>query len=63
MLSHWPELQKLESETFLNIIVGDSPLSDFDLFVAKWKSLGGDAITQEVAQIVNSRDLNKPGFE
>ncbi|MNH95615.1 Lipoprotein LipO precursor [compost metagenome] len=58
MRSHWPELQKLESETFLNIIVGDSPLSDFDLFAAKWKSLGGDAITQEVAQIVRSRDAD-----
>lgn len=52
MKSKWTELQNLESETFLNIIVGDSPLSDFDVFVAKWKSLGGDEITKEVAETV-----------
>lgn len=52
MKSKWTELQNLESETFLNIIVGDSPLSDFDVFVAKWKSLGGEAITKEVAETV-----------
>ncbi|MEK3983787.1 hypothetical protein CA600_11030 [Paenibacillus sp. VTT E-133280] len=52
MKSKWTELQNLESETFLNIIVGDSPLSDFDVFVEKWKSLGGEAITKEVAETV-----------
>lgn len=63
MRSNWPELQKLERETFLNIIVGDSPLSDFDLFAAKWRSLGGDAITQEVAKVVSIRDEDKQGGE
>jgi putative aldouronate transport system substrate-binding protein len=52
MKSKWTELQNLESETFLNIIVGDSPLSDFDVFVEKWKSLGGEEITKEVAETV-----------
>jgi putative aldouronate transport system substrate-binding protein len=52
MKSKWTELQNLGSETFLNIIVGDSPLSDFDVFVEKWKSLGGEAITKEVAETV-----------
>lgn len=52
MKSKWAELQNLESETFLNIIVGDSPLSDFDVFVEKWKSLGGEEITKEVAETV-----------
>lgn len=55
MEKKWPELQKLEIETFLNIIVGDSPLSDFDVFVAKWKSLGGDEITKEVTESVNRK--------
>ncbi|WP_379150751.1 extracellular solute-binding protein [Paenibacillus sp. sgz5001063] len=59
MRTKWPELQKLESETFLNIIVGDSPLSDFDLFVAKWKRMGGEVITQEVTQILNSSNMNR----
>ncbi|OKP82400.1 hypothetical protein A3842_10265 [Paenibacillus sp. P3E] len=54
MRSKWPELQKLESETFLNIIVGDSPLSDFDLFVAKWKRMGGEDITQEVTKLAGT---------
>ncbi|MEK5255686.1 extracellular solute-binding protein [Paenibacillus sp. FSL F4-0125] len=52
MKSKWAELQNLESETFLNIIVGDSPLSDFDVFVEKWKSLGGEEITKEVTETV-----------
>lgn len=59
MKRNWTELRTLESETFLNIIVGDSPLSDFDLFVAKWKSMGGDIITREVTQIVDSKYSNK----
>lgn len=55
MKTKWPELQNLENETFLNIIVGDSPLSDFDVFVAKWKSMGGEEITEEVAEIVKQK--------
>ncbi|ULO09431.1 extracellular solute-binding protein [Paenibacillus sp. 19GGS1-52] len=55
MQSKWPALQKLESETFLNIIVGDAPLSEFDAFVAKWRSLGGDKITQEVTVLVDRK--------
>lgn len=54
MQKKWPELQKLESETFLNIIVGDAPLSEFERFVVKWKRSGGDVITEEVAQIVKN---------
>lgn len=40
-------LDKLESETFTKIIMGDS-IDEFDKFVQQWKSLGGDAITKEV---------------
>ncbi|MNC02295.1 Lipoprotein LipO precursor [compost metagenome] len=47
----WPKLQTLESETFLNIIVGETPVSEFDDFVKDWKSMGGDLITQEVTEI------------
>lgn len=53
MRSKWDKLTKLESETFLSIIVGDAPISDFDDFVAEWKSQGGDEITKEVTEIVN----------
>ncbi|MDI4647837.1 extracellular solute-binding protein [Cohnella hashimotonis] len=41
-------LGKLEYETIVKIIFGTSPLEEFDSFVAKWKSGGGDKITQEV---------------
>lgn len=50
----WPALQKLESETFLNIIVGETPVSSFDDFVAEWKRQGGDTITREVNVIVKN---------
>ncbi|WP_052092189.1 extracellular solute-binding protein [Paenibacillus sp. FSL H7-0357] len=59
MQSVWPALQKLESETFLNIIVGDTPVSSFDTFVAEWKRQGGDQITQEVNVIVKSREAEQ----
>lgn len=52
MKTRWANLEKLENETFLNIIVGDLPVSAFDDFVTQWKQAGGDRITQEVeAQI------------
>ncbi|MBB6730804.1 extracellular solute-binding protein [Cohnella sp. CBP 2801] len=41
-------LAKMESEMMTNIIMGTSPVDDFDKFVAQWKQLGGDRITQEV---------------
>jgi putative aldouronate transport system substrate-binding protein len=41
-------LDKLTEETFTKIIMGASPVSDFDKYVINWKKLGGDAITKEV---------------
>jgi len=41
------QLDKLMQETFTKIIMGSS-VDEFDKFVASWKSLGGDEITQEV---------------
>ncbi|MBM7565531.1 extracellular solute-binding protein [Paenibacillus sacheonensis] len=40
-------LDKMQLETFTKIILG-SPIEDFDKFVADWKKLGGDQMTQEV---------------
>ncbi|MDQ0089140.1 putative aldouronate transport system substrate-binding protein [Paenibacillus anaericanus] len=54
MNDNWANLEKLENETFLNIIVGDLPISAFDEFVADWKRLGGDQITGEVTKIVEN---------
>lgn len=41
-------LVKLEGDTFINIIYGKKPVTEFDNFVKEWKSLGGDDMTKEV---------------
>lgn len=41
-------LQQLTLENVTKIINGSTPVSDFDKFIEQWKSLGGDAITEEV---------------
>lgn len=41
-------LDKLEQEVYADIIYGNKPLDAFDDFVEKWKSSGGDKITEEV---------------
>ncbi len=57
MAGVWPKLLTLESETFLNIIVGETPVSEFDDFVKDWRRMGGDLITQEVTEIVNNKGV------
>ena len=46
-------LNKMESETFLKIIMGKEPLDSFDSFVEQWYSLGGEQITEEVRAAVD----------
>ncbi len=41
-------LGKMQNETFVKIVMDAAPIDDFDSFVANWKKLGGDRITQEV---------------
>lgn len=41
-------LLKMEMEIFTKIIMGASPIDQFDTFVSDWKKLGGDQITKEV---------------
>lgn len=50
-----PTLDKLEQQTFLQIIVGEKPLEAFDEFVDQWYSLGGQTLTDEVQAIVDSQ--------
>lgn len=45
-------LDRLELETFTKIIVGESPIEAFDVFVDNWKKLGGDQMTKEVAEAI-----------
>lgn len=47
----WNNLKKLEDETFLKIIMGNAPISDFDQFVEKWYDQGGEQITKEVNEL------------
>jgi len=48
-------LNKLELEAFTKIIMGSASIDSFDEFVSNWKKLGGDVITQEVADWQASR--------
>ncbi|WP_183598638.1 extracellular solute-binding protein [Paenibacillus phyllosphaerae] len=41
-------LAKMEKDTFSQIIYGKASIDSFDSFVEKWKSSGGEQITQEV---------------
>lgn len=48
MKSKLDYLNKIENQTFNEIIYGKSPVDSFDTFVQTWKAGGGDQITQEV---------------
>lgn len=48
----WANLKKMEDETILKIIVGQSPVDAFDKFVTDWKAQGGDEITAEVQEMI-----------
>ena len=48
-------LNKMKLETFTKIIMGASPITDFDKFVDNWKKLGGDQITTEVNAWASSK--------
>jgi len=48
MITKGEALRTLEHETFISIIYGKAPVSDFDKFVEQWKKSGGDAMTAEV---------------
>lgn len=50
----WTALQQLEHDTYLKIITGELPIDAFDDFVARWKTEGGDRITEEVAAAVDA---------
>lgn len=54
METMWATLETLEDEFFLQVLTGDVGIEEFDGFVEQWKALGGDTITQEVTEVVNS---------
>lgn len=54
MKSSLENLERMEMEIFSNIVYGNEPLEAFDEFVEKWKSSGGDKITEEVNEWYDS---------
>lgn len=48
-------LDKMEAQTFSQIIMGASPIEEFDTFVEQWTSLGGADITKEVNEWAANR--------
>jgi putative aldouronate transport system substrate-binding protein len=49
MISQQGNLNELERAAFIDIIVGNQPISYFDEFVKQWKERGGEAIGNEIA--------------
>ncbi|MNI62157.1 hypothetical protein D3C73_1174630 [compost metagenome] len=50
MVEKGATLSKLELEIFTKIVMGGASIDAFDEYVINWKKLGGDKITEEVAQ-------------
>lgn len=48
MVSKQGELDKLRDNTFISMIMGETPISEFDTFVEQWKAQGGNDIAKEV---------------
>ena len=41
-------LQQLEKKSFIQIIMGEKPISYFDIFVKEWYDQGGEEITEQI---------------
>lgn len=44
---YWDELDKMQKQTYIDIITGKSDIDAFDAFVENWMKQGGEVITQE----------------
>ncbi|MDR1536981.1 MAG: extracellular solute-binding protein [Clostridiales bacterium] len=55
MVKQWGNLKTIEEQYITEIVSGTRPVSDFDEFVATWKSLGGDDIIKEVNEWYKSK--------
>ena len=54
MSTNLSSLDKMQAETYVNIIMGTQEPDSFDTFVENWKQLGGDQITTEVNDWYNT---------
>ena len=52
MVKKMTPMNDLEKDIFTRIIMDRLPIAEFDRFVTQWKSMGGDEITREVADLV-----------
>lgn len=48
MITRQSELDKLRDSTFISMVMGETPIDEFDNYVEQWKALGGNDITKEV---------------
>lgn len=55
MRHEWEKLEQLETEAYLKIILGEKPIEYFEQFVEEWKQKGGEKITKEVNEFVQSQ--------
>lgn len=54
MSTNLSSMDKMQAETYVNIIMGTQSPDTFDDFVKSWKELGGDQITAEVNDWYNT---------
>lgn len=50
MQEKWDYLLKLEKEFYNKVIMGETSIDEFDKFVEKWKSAGGEQVIKEVEE-------------
>jgi putative aldouronate transport system substrate-binding protein len=43
-----PDMNTLESQVFIDIVIGNEDLDRFDEFVEEWKEMGGNEVTEDV---------------
>ena len=55
MITKQGEMGKYQDTTFLSMIMGETPIDDFDKFVEEWNNLGGADIGKEVNEWYQSK--------
>lgn len=55
MVERGADLGTLQNETILGMIIGETPIANFDTFVDQWKRMGGDRVIEEVNEWWHSR--------
>ncbi len=55
MIKKQGELDKFRNTTMLSMIMGETPISDFDKYVVQWNKLGGTEIQKEVSEWYNNK--------